>query len=69
MKGIYGFKVKGGPGGTEGYWIVDAKNGSGSVVFNGTGLYNYYNKMADNKTIFLINKSIANVTSEYLLFE
>ncbi|XP_023335511.1 non-specific lipid-transfer protein [Eurytemora carolleeae] len=36
VKGIYGFKVKGGPGGTEGYWIVDAKNGSGSVVFNGT---------------------------------
>ena len=37
VKGIYGFKVKGGPGGAEGFWIVDAKNGSGNVVFNGTG--------------------------------
>merc|ERR1712168_302869 len=35
VKGIYGFKVKGGPGGKEGFWIVDAKNGNGSVEFNG----------------------------------
>merc|ERR1711962_856724 len=35
VKGIYGFKVKGGPGDTEGTWIVDAKNGNGSVEFNG----------------------------------
>jgi len=35
VKGIYGFKVKGGPNGTEGFWIVDAKNGVGSVEFNG----------------------------------
>merc|ERR1711936_655996 len=33
--GIYAFKVNGGPDGTEGYWIVDAKNGTGSVEFNG----------------------------------
>jgi sterol carrier protein 2 len=37
VKGIYGFKVKGGPGGSEGFWIVDAKNGCGSVEFNGKG--------------------------------
>jgi sterol carrier protein 2 len=37
VKGIYGFKVKGGPGGCEGFWIVDAKNGNGSVEFNGKG--------------------------------
>lgn len=37
VKGIYGFKVKGGPNGTEGFWIVDAKNGIGSVEFNGKG--------------------------------
>ena len=37
VKGIYGFKVKGGPGGKEGFWIVDAKNGNGSVEFNGKG--------------------------------
>merc|ERR1712071_220412 len=35
VKGIYAFKVKGGPGGSEGYWIVDAENGTGSVEFNG----------------------------------
>merc|ERR1711931_505041 len=35
VKGIYGFKVKGGPDGNEGFWIVDAKNGNGSVEFNG----------------------------------
>ena len=39
MKGIYGFKVKAGPGGKEGFWIVDAKNGSGEVKFNGKGWF------------------------------
>jgi sterol carrier protein 2 len=39
VKGIYGFKVKGGPNGSEGFWIVDAKNGLGSVEFNGKGRY------------------------------
>ena len=37
VKGIYGFKVKGGPDNKEGFWIVDAKNGLGSVEFNGKG--------------------------------
>ncbi|XP_071116602.1 sterol carrier protein 2-like [Haliotis cracherodii] len=32
MKGVFCFKVKG-AGGKEGIWIVDAKNGSGSVTF------------------------------------
>ena len=31
VKGIYAFKVKGGPGGQEGLWIVDAKNGG--IIF------------------------------------
>merc|ERR1711997_305931 len=35
VKGIYGFKVKNGPDNKEGFWIVDAKNGLGSVEFNG----------------------------------
>ncbi|XP_063230568.1 sterol carrier protein 2 [Bacillus rossius redtenbacheri] len=35
VRGIYGFKVRNGPGGKEGYWVVDAKNGKGSVQFNG----------------------------------
>ncbi|XP_061192501.1 sterol carrier protein 2-like isoform X2 [Saccostrea echinata] len=32
MKGVFCFKVKG-SGGKEGVWVVDAKNGSGSVKF------------------------------------
>ncbi|GLH15035.1 Non-specific lipid-transfer protein [Gryllus bimaculatus] len=35
VRGVYAFKVKNGPGGTEGYWIVNAKTGKGSVEFNG----------------------------------
>lgn len=35
MRGIYGFKVTNGPGGAEGYWIVDAKTGKGKVEYNG----------------------------------
>ncbi|XP_012543175.1 non-specific lipid-transfer protein [Monomorium pharaonis] len=34
-RGIYGFKVINGPGGAEGYWIVDAKTGKGKVEYNG----------------------------------
>ena len=30
--------MKAGPGGKEGFWIVDAKNGNGDVQFNGEGL-------------------------------
>ena len=37
VKGIYLFKVKGGPNGAEGKWILDAKNGSGSVEWEGQG--------------------------------
>merc|ERR1711931_34274 len=35
VKGVYGFKIKGTQGGKEGFWIVDAKNGAGSVQYNG----------------------------------
>ncbi|XP_012228278.1 sterol carrier protein 2 [Linepithema humile] len=34
VRGIYGFKVTNGPGGAEGYWIVDAKTGKGKVEYN-----------------------------------
>ncbi|XP_071773798.2 sterol carrier protein 2 isoform X1 [Centroberyx gerrardi] len=30
--GVFAFKVKGGPGGKEGLWVVDVKNGKGSVT-------------------------------------
>ena len=42
VKGIYLFKVKGGPNGAEGKWILDAKNGSGSVEYQGQGNHIYY---------------------------
>ncbi|XP_060685777.1 sterol carrier protein 2 [Hemiscyllium ocellatum] len=32
--GVFAFKVKDGPGGKEGLWVVDVKNGKGSVDFN-----------------------------------
>lgn len=35
VRGVYGFKVTHGPGGAEGYWIVDAKTGKGKVEYNG----------------------------------
>lgn len=35
VRGVYGFKVTNGPGGAEGYWIVDAKTGKGKVEYNG----------------------------------
>nr|XP_054764322.1 sterol carrier protein 2-like [Lytechinus pictus] len=34
IKGVYGFKVSGGPGGKSASWIVDVKNGNGSVEKN-----------------------------------
>jgi len=34
MRGVYGFKVTNGPGGTEGFWVVDARTGKGKVEYN-----------------------------------
>jgi sterol carrier protein 2 len=36
VKGVFAFKVKD-ANGNEGVWIVDAKNGKGSVEFGGKG--------------------------------
>jgi hypothetical protein len=38
VRGVYAFKVRNGPNGKEGYWIVNAKTGKGSVEFNGKGM-------------------------------
>lgn len=38
VKGIFGFKVKD-SNGNEALWIVDAKNGSGKVEFEGKGTH------------------------------
>lgn len=37
VRGIYGFKVTNGPNGSEGYWLINAKTGKGSVTYRGTG--------------------------------
>ena len=37
VNGVFVFKVTKGPGGKEGTWVVDVKNGNGSVVFNSDG--------------------------------
>lgn len=36
VRGIYGFKVTNGPGGAEGYWVINAKEGKGKITYNGT---------------------------------
>lgn len=38
VRGIYCFKVINNSG-KEGMWIIDAKNGKGSVTFYGTGIH------------------------------
>ncbi|XP_034834874.1 sterol carrier protein 2 [Maniola hyperantus] len=35
VRGIYGFKVRNGPNGDEGYWVINAKEGKGCVSYNG----------------------------------
>ena len=34
VNGVIAFSIKNGPGGKSGTWVVDAKNGNGSVEFN-----------------------------------
>ena len=41
VNGIFCFKVKNGPGGKDGTWIVDVKNGNGSVKFDPQGIHYY----------------------------
>ncbi|XP_013195561.1 sterol carrier protein 2 [Amyelois transitella] len=35
VRGIYGFKVRNGPNGLEGYWVINAKEGKGKITYNG----------------------------------
>lgn len=35
VRGVYGFKVRNGPNGDEGYWVINAKEGKGCVTYNG----------------------------------
>lgn len=54
VKGVYCFEVKGGPGGSEAKWIVDAKNGSGSVTLNGAAKPDVTISMADSDLVDLM---------------
>ncbi|XP_031825991.1 sterol carrier protein X-related thiolase [Nomia melanderi] len=36
VRGVFGFKVTNGPGGAEGFWVVDAKTGKGKVEYYGS---------------------------------
>ncbi|KAK8739905.1 hypothetical protein OTU49_003259 [Cherax quadricarinatus] len=54
VKGVYCFEVKGGPGGSEAKWIVDAKNGSGSVTLNGTAKPDVTISMNDSDLVDLM---------------
>uniref|UniRef100_T1GYS1 Sterol carrier protein 2 n=1 Tax=Megaselia scalaris TaxID=36166 RepID=T1GYS1_MEGSC len=35
VRAIYGFKVTNGPKGKTGYWVINAKQGKGKVIYNG----------------------------------
>lgn len=37
--GVFAFKIKDGPGGKEATWVVDVKNGKGSVAINSGQCY------------------------------
>ncbi|XP_072944624.1 sterol carrier protein 2-like [Epargyreus clarus] len=36
VRGVYGFRVRNGPGGAEGYWVINAREGKGRVAYRGT---------------------------------
>ncbi|TDG42286.1 hypothetical protein AWZ03_011294 [Drosophila navojoa] len=36
VRAVYGFRVNNGPQGQTGFWVIDAKQGKGKVIFNGT---------------------------------
>lgn len=40
--GVFAFKVKDGPGGKEALWVVDVKNGKGSVTNDAGVCENFY---------------------------
>lgn len=55
VRGIYGFKVINGPGGAEGYWVIDAKTGRGKVE--------YYGKIKPDVTIVISDTDITDFIS------
>ncbi|XP_072129922.1 sterol carrier protein 2 isoform X1 [Mobula birostris] len=52
--GVFAFKVKDGPDGKEGLWVVDVKNGKGSVDFNSEKKADCTITMSDNDLLALM---------------
>jgi len=55
VRGVFAFKVRNGPNGKEGYWIVNAKTGKGSVEFNGKAKPDVTFIMDDTDVVDLIS--------------
>ncbi|CAL4095612.1 unnamed protein product [Meganyctiphanes norvegica] len=58
VKGVYCFVVTGGPDGTQAKWVVDAKNGSGSVTKDGTTKADCTITMKDADLVDLMNGTL-----------
>lgn len=54
VRGIYGFKVRNGPNGAEGYWVINAKEGKGKVTYNGSDKPDVTFMVSDEDVIDLI---------------
>ncbi|PSN52023.1 Non-specific lipid-transfer protein [Blattella germanica] len=55
VRGVYGFKVKNGPNGKEGYWVINAKTGKGKIEFNGKAKPDVTFIMNDEDVVDLIS--------------
>ncbi|XP_026732683.1 non-specific lipid-transfer protein [Trichoplusia ni] len=55
VRGIYGFKVKNGPSGSEGYWVINAKEGKGKVTYNGSDKPDVTFTVSDEDVVDLIS--------------
>lgn len=55
VRGIYGFKVRNGPNGAEGYWVVNAKDGKGKITYNGKEKPDVTFTISDDDVVELIS--------------
>lgn len=55
VRGIYGFRVTHGPNNATGYWVINAKTGKGTVVYNGSEKPDVTFVMKDEDVVELIS--------------
>lgn len=55
VRGVYGFRVTHGPNNATGYWVINAKTGKGSVVYNGSQKPDVTFVMKDDDVVELIS--------------